>query len=278
MNGISGSIIIPAHNEAAVILRTLQPLAELAAQGVEVIVSTNGCTDATASLASQVPGVLVLETSETSKVAALNAADCLASHFPRMYLDADIEISASSVIEVLLFLDRSGKLAARPPYLYATGKADPLVRAYYRARDRLPGVSGRLWGAGVYAVNRDGHQRISPFPDIIADDLFVDSQFDAHEIAILMCDPVTVQVPRSWRSLLSTLRRINRGNTELRKRAEWSGTADTTYHTLKQLLLTVRTPASLLDALIYSGFAVTSRAFARTSRHSWIRDQTSRTR
>ena len=89
-----GSVIIPAHNEAAVIARTLAPLAPLAAAGqLEVIVACNGCTDHTAAIARGFDGVTVLELGQSSKAAALNAGDAAASHWPRLYLDADVQIS-----------------------------------------------------------------------------------------------------------------------------------------------------------------------------------------
>ena len=54
----AGAVIIPAHNEASVIGRTLGRLAPLAAGGqVEVIVACNGCTDNTAEVARGFKGV-----------------------------------------------------------------------------------------------------------------------------------------------------------------------------------------------------------------------------
>ena len=85
--------MIPAHNEAAVIARRLTPLAPLAAAGkLEVIVACNGCTDDTAAIARGFEGVTVLEMAQPSKTAALNAGDAAATHWPRFYLDADVEI------------------------------------------------------------------------------------------------------------------------------------------------------------------------------------------
>ena len=95
-----GSIVIPAHNEAAVIIRTLGPLAPLAERGVEIIVSANGCTDHTAARARTIPGVEVLESPTRSKAEALNRADSIATTFPRLYLDADITITAETVLAV----------------------------------------------------------------------------------------------------------------------------------------------------------------------------------
>ena len=126
-----GSVIIPAHNEAAVIARTLAPLAPLAATGqLEVIVACNGCSDNTAGIAGQFEGVTVLELEQPSKTAALNAGDAAASHWPRLYLDADVQISPGAVRAVLNAL-LSGQVLSRPSCRALRSSrrapADPLV-------------------------------------------------------------------------------------------------------------------------------------------------------
>jgi exopolysaccharide biosynthesis WecB/TagA/CpsF family protein len=58
----AGAIIIPAHNEAAVLGRTLDCLAELLSGGfTEINVASNGCTDGTAAVAAARPGVRVID-------------------------------------------------------------------------------------------------------------------------------------------------------------------------------------------------------------------------
>ena len=112
-------MIIPAHNEASVIGRTLGRLDPLAPGGqVEVIVACNGRTDNTAELARGFKGVRVLDVPEPSKVAALNAADAEASRWPRLYRDADIEITRgpygrSSTSSDVGLCGRSSRLSLR---------------------------------------------------------------------------------------------------------------------------------------------------------------------
>jgi glycosyltransferase involved in cell wall biosynthesis len=101
---------MPAYNEAALIKRTLAPLSRAAVDAyIELIVVCNGCTDETADLARDVPGARVLEMAQASKPAALNAGDAAATLWPRLYLDADIQISAEAVLAVL---DRLAPTAA----------------------------------------------------------------------------------------------------------------------------------------------------------------------
>lgn len=70
------AIIIPAHNEAAVIGQTLKGLLRQVGEGDEVIVVCNGCSDDTAGVARRFePRVTVLETDVPSKTNALNLGD-----------------------------------------------------------------------------------------------------------------------------------------------------------------------------------------------------------
>ena len=67
------SVVIPAHNEEAVIARALRGLLDSAADDIDVIVAANGCSDETVSRALAVdPRVRVVETGSASKIAALN--------------------------------------------------------------------------------------------------------------------------------------------------------------------------------------------------------------
>ena len=93
------SVIIPAHNEEAVIGRCLGSLLAGAPAGaLEVIVVANGCSDRTATVASSFgPDVRVIELAEASKHAALNAGDSVATRFPRAFVDADIEVTWSAI-------------------------------------------------------------------------------------------------------------------------------------------------------------------------------------
>lgn len=300
----AGAVIIPAHNEAAVIRRTLDRLVPVLATGrVEVIVSCNGCTDATAEIAKEYDGVRVLDLEVPSKTAALNAADAAATLWPRLYLDADIELSPAALRMVLDRLGRGEVPAARPAFRYDTAGASPLVKAFYRARRRIPSTRQALWGAGVYGMTEEGHARLGRFPDITADDLFVDQLFAPEEKAVVHAPPVSVKTPRTAAGLLAILRRNYRGQAELRQNSrsqtQPGGNSPTesstpsseaatptvqaslgaggtgTRRTLRELLGSVRGPASAFDAAVYAGFVTAARI--RPSRpQAWERDETSR--
>lgn len=273
-----GAVVIPAHDEEASILRTLRPLADLAFSGmVEVIVVPNGCSDATASIAATVPGVKVHEIAVGSKASALNEGDRYATAWPRIYLDADIELSGASVLRVLDELTDSPRLAGRPSFVWVTDEASASVRAFYRARGRFTSFSEHLWGAGVYALTRAGHRRLGEFPDILGDDLYVDSLFDRSEIVIVDCAPARVRVPSDTRSLLRTLRRVYRGNRQAGEhRAEVTAVRVPRRLSLRAALSGVRTPRELADLWVYVAVVLIGRLQSMHERSAWERDDSTR--
>jgi glycosyltransferase involved in cell wall biosynthesis len=268
----SGTVIIPAHNEATVIRRTLNALRyPLASGSVEVIVACNGCSDGTEEVAHLYPGVKVIQLSEASKVAALNAADRLATRWPRIYLDADVELPLDALCVTLERLAGDESImCARPAFRYNTDGASWPVRAYYRARGRLPQASQSMWGAGTYGLNLEGHKRLGEFPAITADDCYIDRLYALSEKVTLECEPVTVRTPRTTNALVSTLRRVYRGNSELRYVP-----GSHTGRTMRELAKSIHGPASAFDAVVYSAFAAAGRLYVR-GHVSWERDNSTR--
>jgi len=270
-----GAIIIPAHNEAGVIGRTLRSLAPLTAlTGVEVIVVCNGSDDETAEIARAFPGVRVEETERASKVVALNIGDEVATAWPRLYLDADIEVFPETVLAVFDALLEPGVLAARPYYAYDMTGASALVRSYYRARSRTPAPPSRLWGAGGYAVSEEGHRRFAAFPSVTADDSWIDGLFTASEKAVVAAPPMLVRTPRDTSALLAVLTRQRRGYVEL-------GIPSAAASRGRGLLASVKGPVSGFDACCYAVLSLISRRRAERGLRSgaqsgWERDVSSR--
>lgn len=273
-----GSVIIPAYNEAAVIARTLGPLSHAAVDGfIDLIVVCNGCTDETADVARSVPGAQVLELEQGSKPAALNAGDGAAVLWPRLYLDADVQISAESVVGVLDRLAQDDVFAASPDSRYDSRGATALVRSYYRAKDRISQHKSTMWSAGAYGLNERGHARLGEFPVVTGDDLYVDSLFDADEKVIVPTDPSVRMTPANAASLLSILRRHHRGVSELTA----SGIAadievrDTGLSTATAVITSVRGLRSAVDSLVYLAMAIAARRGYRRSER-WERDESTR--
>lgn len=281
---LTGAIIIPAHNEAGVIGRLLDGLAaDGGLPGMDVVVACNGCTDGTEEVAARHrPGldVRVLDLPVASKQAAMNAAEEQGLAFPRLYLDADVEVSPAAVRAVVRALESGRVLAARPPLEYATAEASGLVRAFYRARSRTPSLVSALWGAGFFAVSEAGRARWDRFPTDEADDLFVETMFAGHEKAIVAADPVRVHVPRTTRALVRTLKRVYR-----REDADATprpGERSASGSTLVELLRSnAPSPFAIADALAYIAIVIAARVARRLDDRAgrtarWERDDTSR--
>ena len=265
----SASIIIPAHNEGAVIDRTLARLDPLVAAGTaEVIVVPNGCSDDTAERARAHAGVRVVELAEGSKAAALNAGDAHATRWPRLYLDADIEAPPEALAQAVRALAGDGIYAARPAFRWDLQGAGPLVRAYYRARWRMPSMTGAMWGAGVYGLSETGHRILGAFPRVIGDDLLVESTFPPGRKYIASGPAVVVRMPLTLNDLIGVLARSRRGAAEQ--------SLDSAQVSLGELFRTVTGPASAVDALCFALVAMIARLRARHVTRGWERDRSTR--
>lgn len=219
------SVVIAAHNEAAVIGRCLDSLCADAAPGeFDITVAANGCTDATATVAAERSGIRVLDLPEPGKAKALNAADQVAVGFPRIYLDADIFTSAGAARALCVALDTrhdDGAGAGRP--LAAVPRRDvdvtgrpALVKGYYAISSRLPVFRRGLFGRGMIAVSEPGRGRFGRFPELVADDLFLDSQFTDDEKCQVDSVATVIETPMTTKDLVRRLVRVRRGNTEMR--------------------------------------------------------------
>jgi glycosyltransferase involved in cell wall biosynthesis len=276
-----GSVVIPAHNESAAIRRCLDALFAGVAPGeLDVVVVCNGCADDTAARArsSGHPG-RVIELETASKPEALRAGDEAAQTLPRIYLDADVVLHGSAARALLKRL-RGGAVAARPPIRYASNASSAPVRSYYRARSQVPALLGSLWGAGVYGLSEAGRSRFDVFPDVVADDLWVDRQFAPDEIEIVECAPVEVVVPRRARDLFRVLRRTYRGKAETAGVDPHDRARATTLSTMRQLRrLAAAGPYAAVDAATYAAFVVGARLalVAPLAGSRWERDESSRT-
>jgi glycosyltransferase involved in cell wall biosynthesis len=279
---VLGSVVIPAHNEAAVIARCLDTLLSDFQPGeLEVVVACNGCTDDTADIvrASRHP-VRVLEVETASKPAALRAAEEVLTAFPRIYLDADVVLTSIAARRVLEHLHAGPEPVARPPIKYDTARSSALVRSYYRARSKVPAVMNAVWGAGAYALSAAGRARFDVHPDVVADDLFVDQHFQRGEIKIVDAPPVIVKAPRRTADLLRILRRTYQGNAENRVLREPSAqppeTTPSTVHDLLRLAGT--SPLRAADVATYVSLALFARVtLSVAAPRSWERDNGSRT-
>ena len=279
-----GSVVIPAHDEAAVLPRLLDRLAPAAADGtLEVVVVPNGCTDDTVDVARGYPAVTVAELSRGSKIAALNRGDEVATAFPRAYIDADVDVTVPALLAVFRALDAPGApVAARPRSRYATEDASASSRAYHRAkRAANDSDEAHLWGAGCYVLSQEGRSRFDHWPDVQGDDYWIDRQFAPTEKSVIDTVPVVVRPPHTLRDVIRTGARHYRGNAAVESDTALNsatGSGPSTARTLLRLARSVRGPRTAADAAVYAAATIASRLSARRASGppTWERDATSR--
>ena len=129
----SAVVVIPAHDEGAVIVRTLEALKASLRQGIRVLVVADNCTDDTAALARDC-GVEVLERSNLQQrgkgFALAFAADHLRSDAPDVFavLDADCGTDADSLDRLVGAAASSGRPCQSINLLRPDRMAAPLVQ------------------------------------------------------------------------------------------------------------------------------------------------------
>jgi glycosyltransferase involved in cell wall biosynthesis len=270
------AVIIPAHNESAVIEHTLRVLLDGFAPGdITVIVAANGCTDDTVTKARAVASwITVLDIPEAGKPGAIRAAEAQLGPGPRIYLDADIAMSGASARAVFARL-AAGAGGARPPAVVDVHGASWLVCSFHRARGRLSTVQQEFSGGGSYGLSWETRQRFGAFPDVLGDDLYAARIVPAGCAEIIDAPPVVVHPPRDSRSLARVLARTARGNQQLASLFP-EISAPTTKQTVVSLVRSVHSPRSLADATIYAGFVTAGRVLGHRSHNRWERDDSSR--
>jgi hypothetical protein len=277
------TVVIPAHNEGQVIRRLLEQLVNSTdPDGLDIIVVANGCTDDTAEVAASFgSAVRVLTLPVASKHEALTAGDRAAAGFPRIYVDADVELRADDVRALAAALRQPGVLAAAPRRELAMTGRPWQVRWYYDVWTLLPEVQRALWGRGVIAVNEAGHRRLARLPSLQADDLAASLAFEPNETVLVPGARVIVHPPRTFAGLLCCRTRSVTGNAQIECNQELGGSADRTRIT--DLIAVVRRRPGMLPQVGYFlSVAIlarlrASRALARGDYLTWLRDDSSRT-
>jgi hypothetical protein len=277
------TVVIPAHNEGRVLGRLLSRIVPSAVAGeLNVLVVANGCTDDTVEVAASFgPCVQVMSIPVASKHQALAAADRAATDFPRVYVDADVELDAEAVRALASALRRPGVLAAAPErVLNVAGRPWP-VRWFYDVWSRLPEVRRGLWGRGAIAVSELGQQRLAGLPQLIGDDLAASLAFAADERIIVPGAVVTVHAPRTFTDLLRRRVRAVTADAQIGRAEHAPRSTERTR--MSDLSSLIRTEPALAPRVAYFlllaclARLTARRAVARGDFATWLRDESSRT-
>jgi glycosyltransferase involved in cell wall biosynthesis len=273
------SVVIPAHDEAQVIGRTLAGLLDRpGGSRLEVIVVCNGCTDDTAEVARRYAGVHVIEIPAPSKQAAVAVGNRAATTFPRIHLDADVTVSCADVL-LLARAVRGDVHAAAPSRVVQLRRSSWVVRSYYRVWERLPQVRDGLFGRGVIALSEEGQRRVDALPRVMSDDLAVSEAFAPSERRIVRDAVVVVHPPRTTADLLRRRVRVVTGNAQAADLGIRHASSVTTPSVL--LRMGIHDPRIGARIPLFLGIGLVARWRSRRAVRAgdfttWLRDESSR--
>lgn len=276
------SVIIPAHNEEALIGDCLRAVLADGIPGLEVIAVPNACTDRTAEVARGFGArVTVIETETPGKTNAVNLGERAAGTFPRVFLDGDVVLRPGALRSIFETL-AGGVLIASPPPEFETGESDLGVRLFYKSLVANEYFGrGAPNGSGAFAVTEAGRARWGEFPKVIADDGFVELNFAGNEAATTAGPPAVVRAPQTFRALLKIKTRARLGQYELAEKYPdlIARREPSPGRTFSRLLASPRLWASIPVygiVRLYERRAA-KRLAAAEGFTGWLRDDTSRT-
>lgn len=214
------TVVVPAHDEAALLPRCLRTLLAGTVPGdVVVRVVANACSDDTADLARDFAArtghsVEVLETPVASKTAALRLGLFPIASGVRVCSDADVRWGAGALACLVAELAVPEMLVGAPALRVDSERCGPVVRAFYRVWAASDYVGPGMVGSGVYALNAAAAERLGPVPEVTNDDGWVMRSTPALQRKTT-AGTFTVDAPRSVVALVRRRARIHNGNREL---------------------------------------------------------------
>jgi hypothetical protein len=285
------SVVVPAHNESTVVGRLLSGLLSDAKPGeFDIVVVANGCTDDTARIAAGYgTAVSVQSLATASKAAALRVGDHCAAGFPRLYVDADVELDTAGARALAAALAQPGVLAVAPRREMVLDGRPRTVRWYYEFWQELPVVANGLFGRGVIGVDAEGKARLGEVPDVLGDDLAASLAFPVGQRRVVADATVRVHAPRTFADLIRRRVRSVTATTQLATGSAVAGGAGgavaggASARTSRSDLLGVvrRRPSMALRLPVFLAVTLISRARARRriaagDYTTWLRDASSR--
>ncbi|RYB99143.1 glycosyltransferase [Nocardioides ganghwensis] len=276
------SVIIPAHNEASSIVRCLSALRDGTSPGqLEVIVVCNGCTDDTAQVARRAdPRVRVIEIDMPSKSEAVRVGNASTTLFPRVHVDADIELSGTALLALIEPIRRGEALATAPVRNIPLAGCSRWVRWYYDVWVALPQVQAGLFGRGVVALSAPAQARVEHLAGMMSDDLGLSDEFDHAERRVVAGAVAVVRPPRTLSDLLKRRVRVATGNVQAARMGARRDSSRTTLRTLLRVAVAQPGVAVRLPVFVtvWAIATVRARGAVRSGDfETWQRDESSRT-
>ncbi len=268
------SIIVPLYNEAAGLAARARDLMRGLPEGCEVIFVCNGCTDNSEQILREVVReTATILTCDKGKVRAIRLGELHASLFPRFYVDADVDISGRDLGLLASKLGEGIELVS-PSFRMRTDHAGDLVSKIVGFWQQLPYGKGGFHA--VLGVTRTLRERWGEFPDVIADDTFIEGQALTHEKLVDRDVTASITAPRTWWGWVRVRARWQQGIDQLRRNnypvAKSPGQ-------IRSVLRAIFIPGKSHAAFMYCFSVILARSIARTGfqrTKDWFTDETSR--
>ena len=207
------AVVVTANGEERALARLLARLLPTGlTSDLSVIVVAYGGTDNALEIAAgfgrRVQAVAI---PDAPKLLAIRTGDAVASGFPRIYLDAGVEIDGRGVRALAARAAEPGVLAVGPERVLDLTGCGAAVRCYYCVWSRLPEVRRGLFGRGALALSEAGHRRLAGLPALLAGDLGASLPFAPAERRIAADAKVTMRPPDNLAGLLQARAEVAAG-------------------------------------------------------------------
>ncbi len=199
--------------------------------------------------------------------------------FPRVHLDADIELNGRDVMQLLEPITRDHVLATAPRRDVPRTGCSRWVRWYYDVWESLPQVESGLFGRGVVVLSEQAQARVTALPRMMSDDLGMSDSFSREERRVVPGAVAVVRPPRTVRDLVRRRIRIATGNAQAGQLGVRRPASRTSVRTLLGLAvvrpgLALRLPVFLVVHV--AGLIGARQALRSGDLTTWQRDESSR--
>jgi rSAM/selenodomain-associated transferase 2 len=198
------SIIVPVLDEAAGIVAALQPLQELRARGVQLIVVDGGSADRTVELAMPLADEVL--TAPRGRARQMNAGAAAAAGKVLVFLHADTRLpdAADSLIANALRPECGRHWGRFDVSIEGRSACLPLVAAMMNLRSRLTGIAT---GDQAMFVSREAFAAAGGFPNIpLMEDIALSGRLRKHVAPACLAEKVVTSGLRwdrhgAWRTI-----------------------------------------------------------------------------
>lgn len=269
------SLVIPVHNEAVTLRRTVPALLTAVAHDrVEIVYVCNGCTDGSAELIRTLCGAAlrIIEIPKANKAEALNAGDAVSCAFPRFYMDADVTVEPGG-LKTLADTLRSGAVELVAPAIrFDTQGTTRVARAISDLWLMLPHGRSSAFG-GVLGLSAKGRARWGLFPNILGDDIFVKATISPNKRRIVNEVTAVTRPPSRFWAWVKVRARWLEGERQLTRMGKHVAREPGQSKALLELLVQPRT-ALAATAFILARLLAEPVSRIRTSRQQvWYSDR-----